>query len=76
MRAEDWDRMPWYAKQRYRARRRRENPDITPPLPPEQLRLTRSRSTWTVYDGVCTAKFGNEAAARWFIRQLEMGRQA
>jgi hypothetical protein len=34
-------------------------------------RLTRYRSTWTVYDGVCTAKFGNEAAARWFIRQLE-----
>lgn len=71
--------MPWYARQRYLDRRRRAmaqqaTPEPRPPAPPTVLqtpRLSRYRGVWTVHDGICTAKFGNEAAARWFIRQLE-----
>lgn len=81
MRPEDWERMPWYARKRYLDRRRREikagppaeeTASPAPASPVMQIpRITRYRGVWTVYDGVCTAKFGSETAARWFIRQLE-----
>ena len=78
MRAEDWARMPWHARQRYLERQRRaaRQTDGAPVAAPPPMvmvtpRISRYRGTWTVFDGVCTAKFGNEAAARWFIRQLE-----
>lgn len=83
MTPDEWDRMGWYSRQRYQARQRRaqeaDQPVTAPPAAPpvhvlDPPRLTRYRNVWTVYDGVCTAKFGNEAAARWFIHQLRRRR--